>query len=161
MATECSIEVRVNGEVYRRTIEARKRLGDFLREDLELTGTHLACEHGVCGVCTVLIDGRPALACLTLAVQADGRSIETVEGLSHRDALSDLQAAFREKHALQCGYCTPGFLMALTGLFKRNPNPTDAEIKEVIDGIVCRCTGYVPIFDAAAILRDRHNGRRA
>jgi aerobic-type carbon monoxide dehydrogenase small subunit (CoxS/CutS family) len=161
MATECSIEVRVNGELYRWVVEVRRRLGDFLREDLELTGTHLACEHGVCGVCTVLVDGTPSLACLTLAVQADGRSIETVEGLSHAGALSALQAAFREKHALQCGYCTPGFLMALTGLFKRNPNPTDAEISEVIDGIVCRCTGYVAIFDAAVSVRDRQNALMA
>ncbi len=155
MASQCSIKLRVNGVEHSRTVEARRRLGDFVREDLELTGTHLACEHGVCGVCTVLVDGVPSLSCLTLTVQADGRSVETVESLAPDGALSALQAAFWDKHALQCGYCTPGFLMALSGLFRRRPEPTDAEIHEVIDGIVCRCTGYMPILEAALSVRDQ------
>lgn len=161
MANECRIDVRVNGVEHRRTVEARRRLGDFLREDLDLTGTHLACEHGVCGVCTVLVDGKPRLSCLTLAVQADGCSVETVESLSPNNTLSALQTAFWDKHALQCGYCTPGFLMALTVLFRRTPDPSDAEIKEVIDGVVCRCTGYLPILEAAISVRNQLRGTAA
>ena len=136
-------------------MEARRRLGDFVREDLGLTGTHLACEHGVCGVCMVMIDGTPSLSCLTFAVQADGCSVETVESLSPDGTLDVLQTAFWDKHAFQCGYCTPGFLMSLTALFRRTPNASDEEIKEVIDGVVCRCTGYLPIFEAAVSARDQ------
>ena len=155
MADECSIEVRVNGALHGRQVEARRRLGDFLREDLGLTGTHLPCEHGVCGVCTVLVDGKPRLACLTLAVQVDGASIETLEGLCAGETLGALQAAFQERHALQCGYCTPGFLMALTALFRRKPDAADDEIRDVIDGVLCRCTGYLPIVEAAIAVRDQ------
>jgi 2-furoyl-CoA dehydrogenase 2Fe-2S iron sulfur subunit len=155
MSAECSINLRVNGTEVRRTVEARRRLGDFLREDLGLTGTHLSCEHGVCGVCTVLVDGRPRLSCLTLVAQVDGQSVETVESLSPDGTLSTLQEAFWDKHALQCGYCTPGFLMALTDLFRRTSDPSDDDIKEVIDGVVCRCTGYLPIFEAAVETREK------
>src|SRR5262249_37580165 len=144
--TDIPVSVRINGIVTQRKVEPRKRLGDFLREDLGLTGTHLSCEHGVCGVCTVLVDGTPSLACLTLAVQVDGREVETVEALTSGDALSAIQQAFWDNHALQCGFCTPGFLMALTDLFRRNSSPSDHDIRQVIDGIVCRCTGYLPIF---------------
>jgi aerobic-type carbon monoxide dehydrogenase small subunit (CoxS/CutS family) len=155
MSAEISVNLRVNGTKVSRTVEARRRLGDFLREDLGLTGTHLSCEHGVCGVCTVVVDGKPRLSCLTLVAQLDGLSVETVESLAPAGALSALQEAFWDKHALQCGYCTPGFLMALTDLFRRTNDPSDDQIKEVIDGIVCRCTGYVPIFEAAVAVREK------
>jgi 2-furoyl-CoA dehydrogenase 2Fe-2S iron sulfur subunit len=153
MSAEISVNLSVNGAKVSRTVEARRRLGDFLREDLGLTGTHLSCEHGVCGVCTVVVEGKPRLSCLTLVAQVDGLSVETVESLATGGTLSVLQEAFWEKHALQCGYCTPGFLMALTDLFRRTDDPSDENIKEVIDGIVCRCTGYVPIFEAAVAAR--------
>ena len=149
-----SLEVKVNGKSYRKEVEARRRLCDFLREDLGLTGTHVSCEHGVCGVCTVIVDGRPRQSCLTLAVQVNGCDIRTVEGLARGSILSPLQEAFWDSHALQCGFCTPGFLMALTALFERNPDASDDEIREVIDGILCRCTGYVPIVEAAIRVRD-------
>jgi 2-furoyl-CoA dehydrogenase 2Fe-2S iron sulfur subunit len=155
MTIECSVNLRINGVEVRRTVEVRRRLGDFLREDIGLTGTHLACEHGVCGVCTVLVDGAPRLSCLTLVAQVDGRGVETVESLAPNGTLSALQEAFWDKHALQCGYCTPGFLMALTHLFRRKNDPSDDEIKEVIDGIVCRCTGYLPIFEATVDVREK------
>jgi aerobic-type carbon monoxide dehydrogenase small subunit (CoxS/CutS family) len=155
MAIECSVNLRINGVEVSRTVEVRRRLGDFLREDIGLTGTHLACEHGVCGVCTVLVDGAPRLSCLTLVAQVDGRSVETVESLAPNGTLSALQEAFWDKHALQCGYCTPGFLMALTHLFRRKNDPSDDEIKEVIDGIVCRCTGYLPIFETTVDVREK------
>jgi carbon-monoxide dehydrogenase small subunit len=155
MSVEVTVNLKVNGKTVRRTVEARRRLGDFLREDLGLTGTHLSCEHGVCGVCTVVVDAKPRLSCLTLVAQVDGASIDTVESLSRGGALSALQESFWEKHALQCGYCTPGFLMALTELFRRTNDPSDEEIKEVIDGIVCRCTGYLPIFEAAVAMREK------
>ena len=155
MSTEISVNLLVNGANVSRTVEARRRLGDFLREDLGLTGTHLSCEHGVCGVCTVVVDGKPRLSCLTLVAQVDGSSIDTVENLASGGTLNVLQEAFWDKHALQCGYCTPGFLMALTDLFRRASDPSDEEIKEVIDGIVCRCTGYVPIFEAAVAVREK------
>src|SRR3954453_22227845 len=112
MTTQHTVALTVNGVKYERQVEARRRLGDFLREDLGLTGTHLSCEHGVCGACTVIVDGKPTLSCLTFAVQADGASVSTVEGLARGDSLSVLQQAFWDKHALQCGFCTPGFLMA-------------------------------------------------
>ena len=154
MATECTIELKVNGASHTRTVEARRRLGDFLREDLGLTATHLPCEHGVCGVCTVIVDGKPRLSCLTLAAQVSGRSVDTLEGLNTHPVMRELQAAFRSCHALQCGFCTPGFLVALTCLFQRNADPSDGEVREVIDGVVCRCTGYLPILKAALSVRD-------
>jgi aerobic-type carbon monoxide dehydrogenase small subunit (CoxS/CutS family) len=144
-----TIGFTLNGTRYERTVEARLLLSDFLRHDLEFTGTHVGCEHGVCGSCTVLVDGAPTRSCLMLAVQADGRAIETVESLAPDAApLSPLQAAFRKHHALQCGYCTPGFLMTAAALLQSNPHPTRREIREALSGNLCRCTGYSGIVDA-------------
>ncbi|MBX3500460.1 MAG: (2Fe-2S)-binding protein [Alphaproteobacteria bacterium] len=159
MATTGTVQICVNEIVHHREVEARRRLGDFLREDLGLTGTHLPCEHGVCGVCTVLVDGTPRLSCLTLAMQADGTRVVTVEGLAHDPVLAALHKAFQEQHALQCGYCTPGFLIALAALFRRQPDATDEAIRETIDGIICRCTGYLPILQAAISARDKFIAR--
>jgi carbon-monoxide dehydrogenase small subunit len=142
-------------------VEARRRLADFLREDLRLTGTHVSCEHGVCGACTVIIDGRPTLSCLQFAVQADGSEVRTVEGLAQDGALSVLQRAFWEKHALQCGFCTPGFLMALTHVLETHPAASDEQLREAIDGVVCRCTGYQHILEAAMAARDVLAGQRS
>lgn len=144
------IRVVVNGVPYEREVEARLLLSDFLRHDLGLTGTHVGCEHGVCGACTVLFDGEPVRSCLLLAVQADGHVIETVEGLAPSEAeLHPLQRAFWEKHGLQCGYCTPGMLMVLKAFLAEHPNPTEEEIREAISGNLCRCTGYQNIVEAA------------
>lgn len=143
-----TIDVVVNGESYRRDVEARRTLADFLREDLGLTGTHLGCEHGACGACTVILDGEPVRSCLVLAVQAQGTEIRTVEGLAADGALSPLQRAFKEKHALQCGFCTPGFLMTAQALLERNPSPSEVEVREYLSGNICRCTGYQFIVDA-------------
>jgi carbon-monoxide dehydrogenase small subunit len=144
-----TIAFTLNGARYERTVESRLLLSDFLRHDLEFTGTHVGCEHGVCGSCTVLVDGAPTRSCLMLAVQADGRALETVEGLASDAApLSPLQAAFRKHHALQCGYCTPGFLMTATALLQSNPHPSRREIREALSGNLCRCTGYSGIVDA-------------
>ncbi|NIE84391.1 MULTISPECIES: (2Fe-2S)-binding protein [unclassified Burkholderia] len=157
-----TISVVVNGTTYQREVEPRRMLGDFLRHDLELTGTHYGCEHGVCGACTVLIEGRTARACLTLAVQADGRSLSTVEGLAHADGtLNELQKAFAESHALQCGFCTPGMLMTLTELLAETDSPSEAEIREAITGNLCRCTGYQPIVAAALLAAQRLREQRA
>jgi carbon-monoxide dehydrogenase small subunit len=123
-------------------------LADFLREELDLTGTHLGCEHGVCGACTILVDGEAVRSCLLLAVQADGATLMTVEGLANGDELHPLQAAFQENHALQCGFCTPGFLMTAYAFLRDNPNPTESEVRTGIGGNICRCTGYVPIVKA-------------
>ena len=152
------VRVTVNGTALTREVECRKHLVDFLREDCGLKGSHLGCEHGVCGACTVQIDGVAQRACLTLAVQVDGREVRTVEGLAEGDAvLSDLQAAFKRRHALQCGFCTPGILVAAKALLERNPDPTDTEIRYWLAGNLCRCTGYDKIIravqDAAAELR--------
>jgi carbon-monoxide dehydrogenase small subunit len=154
------ISVTVNGRSYEREVEPRLTLADFLRHSLGLTGTHLGCEHGVCGACTVLLDGRTARSCLMFAVQANGKSIDTVEGLAAPDGtLSPLQESFRKHHGLQCGFCTPGILMTLTELLRDNPNPTEAEIRDTLSGNLCRCTGYVGIveaaLDAAAQLRTK------
>ena len=149
-AAQRTIRLTVNGRQYEGRAEPRTNLADFLRHELLLTGTHVGCEHGVCGACTVLVDGRSARACLMLAVQANGRSIETVEGLAASDgALSVLQAAFQEHHALQCGFCTPGMLMTLTELLRDNPRPTEAQVRDVLTGNLCRCTGYTGIVEAA------------
>jgi len=142
------ISVTVNGSVYRRSVEDRLLLSDFLRNDLALTGTHVGCEHGVCGACTVIMDGYSVRACLTLAVQADGAELETVEGLGSSEALNPLQKAFQDHHALQCGFCTPGFLMACTDMLRRLPLATDAEIRDALSGNLCRCTGYEHIVNA-------------
>ena len=138
------IEVTVNGAGYRESVEPRLLLSDFLRHTLGLTGTHVGCEHGVCGACTVRLDGAAVRSCLLLAVQADGARVETVEGLAVDGRLSPLQEAFRECHALQCGFCTPGILMSATGLIE----PTRDEVVDLLSGHLCRCTGYQPIVDA-------------
>jgi len=147
--TEHVISVVVNGEERRRRVEARRTLADFIREDCALTGTHLGCEHGVCGACTVLVDGEAVRSCLMFAVQADGTDIVTVEGLGGPDGtLSLVQEAFREEHGLQCGFCTPGFIVTVTQFLRENPDPTDDEIREGISGNLCRCTGYQGIVRA-------------
>jgi carbon-monoxide dehydrogenase small subunit len=144
-----NIELSVNGERRRADVEARKTLADFLREDCALTGTHLGCEHGVCGACTVLVDGEAVRACLMFAVQADGCAVTTIEGLGGPDgALSPVQEAFRTEHGLQCGFCTPGFVVSVTALLRENPRPTDTEIREALSGNLCRCTGYQGIVRA-------------
>ncbi|ADG88939.1 (2Fe-2S)-binding protein [Thermobispora bispora] len=148
--TECtrSITLTVNGVVREATVPVRRLLSDCLRHDLGLTGTHVGCEHGVCGACTVLLDGEPVRSCLTLAVTADGHEITTVEGLAKDGELSPVQRAFIECHALQCGFCTPGFLTTITAFLRENPSPTDDEIVEGIAGNLCRCTGYQNIIKA-------------
>ena len=148
MADRSLIRVRVNGTEYEAEVVHRLLLSDFLRDELRLTGTHVGCEHGVCGACTVLIDGRAARSCLYFAVQADGAEITTVEGLSTPESLSPLQACFSRHHALQCGYCTPGFLITAHELLGENPNPSEAEVRSAISGNLCRCTGYQSIVDA-------------
>jgi carbon-monoxide dehydrogenase small subunit len=147
--TEHSISVTVNGETRRGHVEARKTLADFLREDCGLTGTHLGCEHGVCGACTILLDGDAVRACLVFAVQADGAEITTIEGIGARDGtLSPIQEAFRQCHGLQCGFCTPGFVVSVTAFLDANPDPTEQEIREGLSGNLCRCTGYQNIIKA-------------
>jgi carbon-monoxide dehydrogenase small subunit len=153
-----SVALTVNGKPYQREVEARITLADFLRHELGLTGTHLGCEHGVCGACTVLLDGHSARSCLTFAVQANGREVTTVEGLAAPDGeLNVLQQAFRDNHGLQCGFCTPGMLITLTEFLRDNPDPTEHEVREVLSGNLCRCTGYAgPVaaaLDAARRLR--------
>jgi carbon-monoxide dehydrogenase small subunit len=143
------VSVKVNGENRRAFIEARKTLADFLREDCTLTGTHLACEHGVCGACTVLVDGEAVRSCLMFAVQAQGHEVTTIEGLTPTDGtLSAVQEAFRDNHGLQCGFCTPGFVVSVTAFLERNPDPSLDEIKEGLSGNLCRCTGYQGIIKA-------------
>ena len=144
-----SITTTVNGQRYTRSVEARLLLSDFIRHELGLTGTHVGCEHGVCGACTILLDGTPMRSCLLLAVQAHGRELATVEGLAPGpDRLHPLQEAFRATHALQCGFCTPGILMTMTAFLEENPSPTEAEVREALSGNLCRCTGYQNIVDA-------------
>ncbi len=145
---KAKIRLTVNGKEVEATVEPRVSLADFLREELRLTGTHLGCEHGVCGACTILVDGEAMRSCLMFAVQADGVSVTTVEGITPHDGLSPLQAAFRRHHALQCGFCTSGFLMTATALLRRRAKPTADEVREALSGNLCRCTGYVPIVDA-------------
>ncbi|MFY9894105.1 MAG: (2Fe-2S)-binding protein [Xanthobacteraceae bacterium] len=150
MATDThDISVTVNGTPYRRTVEARLLLSDFLRHDLLLAGTHVGCEHGVCGACTVIFDGVPVRSCLMFAAQADGHTIETVEGLApDREHLHPLQEAMRDCHGLQCGYCTPGILMTMKAFLAETPAPDDAQIREALSGNLCRCTGYQHIVEA-------------
>ena len=152
------ISLTVNGRRTTRSVAPRLLLADFLRNDLGLTGTHVGCSHGVCGACTVLIDGRTARSCIAFAVQVDGADIRTVESLTERDKLGVIQQAFHEHHALQCGYCTPGFLMSTTALLRDDPNPSDEKIRATLAAHLCRCTGYVHIMQAvrtaAARLRD-------
>ena len=151
MTTMMNIAVTVNGKQYEQAVEPRRLLSDFLRHDLGLTGTRVGCEHGVCGACTVLFDGQPIRACLVFAVQAAGHEIQTVEGLGTEKDLHPLQEAFWEAHGLQCGFCTPGFLMSLVPFLERNPNPTEEEIREALGGNLCRCTGYQHIVDAVEL----------
>ena len=154
------IAVTVNGKRYDAEVEVRLTLADFLRQTLGLTGTHLGCEHGVCGACTILLDGLTARSCLTLAVQADGCSITTVEGLAPGpDKLNPLQEAFRDNHGLQCGFCTPGMLTTLTEFLRDNPDPTEQEVRIAISGNLCRCTGYQGIVAAALDAAKRLQGQ--
>ena len=165
MPQQVPVHVRVNGETYDRKVEPRLLLSDFLRHDLGLTGTHVGCEHGVCGACTVLLDGESVRACLILTPQVHGHDITTVEGLASRGesggrraeggVLHPLQAAFREAHGLQCGFCTPGMLMTLVPFLRDNPTPTAEEIREAISGNLCRCTGYQKIVEAVQLAADR------
>jgi aerobic carbon-monoxide dehydrogenase small subunit len=141
--------ITVNGKSHARVVDARLTLADFLRHELGLTGTHLGCEHGVCGACTVLVDGRSARSCLMFAVQANGCEVTTVEGLTPEGGLSALQQAFIDNHGLQCGFCTPGMLVTLTELLQDNPDPSEQEVREALSGNLCRCTGYAGIVKAA------------
>ena len=150
MADKRTITVTVNGESYTREVETRLTLADFIRHEILLTGTHVGCEHGVCGACTILLEGRTARSCLMLAVQADGREIMTVEGIAPNDQeLHPLQQAFQDNHGLQCGFCTPGMLTTLLEFLGDNPDPTEREVREAISGNLCRCTGYQGIVAAA------------
>lgn len=155
MSDQFTVTVTVNGSQYERTVEPRLLLSDFLRHELGLTGTHVGCEHGVCGACTVLFDGVPARSCLMFAVQANGHEILTVEGLGTPEDLHPLQEAFREAHGVQCGFCTPGFLMSLVPFLEENPHPTEEEIREAISGNLCRCTGYQHIVDAVQLAAEK------
>jgi carbon-monoxide dehydrogenase small subunit len=153
---ERSVSVTVNGTTHAATVEPRKTLGDFLRGDCGLTGTHLGCEHGACGSCTVLLDGKAVRSCLLFAVQADGHQVTTVEGLTRGPGeLGVVQQAFMEGHGLQCGFCTPGFIVSVTALLRDNPNPTHEEIAVGLSGNLCRCTGYQGIFKAVEIASRR------
>jgi carbon-monoxide dehydrogenase small subunit len=142
------IAVTINGKRVLGAVEPRLLLSDFIRQDAGLTGTHVGCEHGVCGACTVLLDGEAVRSCLLFAVQADGHDVQTVEGLAPGETLHPLQAAFRDAHALQCGFCTPGILLTLIPFLRDNPDPSEAEIREALSGNLCRCTGYANMIDA-------------
>jgi carbon-monoxide dehydrogenase small subunit len=154
------INVTANGRAYERLVEVRMTLADFIRQELDLTGTHLGCEHGVCGACTILLNGEAVRSCLMLAVQADGAEVETVEGLADGSKLHPLQKAFNDHHALQCGFCTPGFLMTAVAFLKENPAPTREQAREAISGNICRCTGYQPIIDAVVQAAAQLRGSR-
>ena len=146
------VRLTVNGQAYERKVEPRLLLSDFIRHELGLSGTHVGCEHGVCGACTILFDGQPIRSCLTFAVQANGHRLDTVEGLAPGpDELHPLQQAFQDAHGLQCGFCTPGILMTLVPFLQENPAPTEAEVREAISGNLCRCTGYQNIVAAALL----------
>ncbi len=165
MSDQFNISLTVNGKEHQRSVEPRLLLSDFLRHELRLTGTHVGCEHGVCGACTILLNGLAVRSCLMFAVQANGQEIITVEGLAlEGDALHPLQEAFHEAHGLQCGFCTPGFLMTLVPYLKENPNPTEEEIREALSGNLCRCTGYQNIVEAVKLaaknLPQRHRDHR-
>jgi carbon-monoxide dehydrogenase small subunit len=160
MAKEMTIRLKVNGRERQATTEVRRTLADFLREDLGLTGTHLGCEHGVCGACTVLLDGEAVRSCLILAVQADGHEVTTVEGLAQPDGtLHPLQQAFWDHHGLQCGFCTPGMLLSALALLKENPHPTAEEIREALSGNLCRCTGYQSIVESVQAAAEAMRGQ--
>lgn len=153
--------ITVNGTTYERQVEPRLLLSDFLRHEIGLTGTHVGCEHGVCGACTVLFDGEPARSCLMFAVTANGHEVTTVEGLGSLDQLSPLQEAFREAHGLQCGFCTPGFLTTLTAFLRENPDPSKDEIREALSGNLCRCTGYQHIAEAVQLAAEKMKAPQA
>ncbi|HZA50604.1 MAG TPA: (2Fe-2S)-binding protein [Myxococcaceae bacterium] len=154
------VHLTVNGTEREVVVESRRTLADVLRHDLGFTGTHLGCEHGICGACTVLVDGVPARSCLMFGVQADGCQIRTVEGLADGDRLNDLQEAFSRHHALQCGFCTPGFLMLAEAFLAENPAPTEEEIREVVAANLCRCTGYQGIVEAISDVAKSRRERR-
>jgi carbon-monoxide dehydrogenase small subunit len=158
MTAPVAIALRVNGEEIRRAVEPRETLVDFLRRDLQLTGTHAGCEIGACGACLVLVDDRPVHACLVFAIQADGTTVETVEGLTDRAAIADLQQAFHTRNALQCGFCTPGMLVTAHGLLARAGVPSREEIRDALSGNYCRCTGYEAIVDAIQLVARRRAG---
>lgn len=146
--SKTTVRVDVNGRIYEASVEPRRSLADFLRDDLGLKGTHIGCEHGVCGACTIVLDGAAVRSCLLFAAQVDGARIQTVEGLAEGDQLHPLQQAFLSAHALQCGFCTPGLLMSLSAFLQENSAPTDDEIREAVSSNLCRCTGYAPILAA-------------
>jgi 2-furoyl-CoA dehydrogenase 2Fe-2S iron sulfur subunit len=161
MSTLETARIEVNGTIREVEIDPRTLLADVLREQFASKGTHIGCEHGVCGACTVLLDGEPVRSCLTLAVQADGHRVETVESLAEPDgSLNQLQSAFRKHHGLQCGYCTPGILMSLTSLFREAESPSEEEIREYIQGHICRCTGYQQMIAAALEVSGRAGSQR-
>jgi aerobic-type carbon monoxide dehydrogenase small subunit (CoxS/CutS family) len=160
MSEDYQVTVRVNGQMYQRQVEPRLLLSDFLRHHLSLTGTHVGCEQGVCGSCTILLEGVPVRSCLMFAIQVDGRELMTVEGLSKGDGregeeMHPLQEAFWEAHGLQCGFCTPGFLMTLIPFLKENPSPSEQEAREALSGNLCRCTGYQHIIDAVLLAAEK------
>ena len=162
MPEEIGITLNVNGRDHRVVVEPRRTLADVLRDDCHLTGTHIGCEHGVCGACTILVDDKPVRSCLMFGVQAEGKKIRTVEGLADGDTLHPLQRAFWENHGLQCGFCTPGFLMLAAGALQETPDMSDEEIKEVLSSNLCRCTGYQNIIKAVrlAAVEMRSEARR-
>jgi aerobic carbon-monoxide dehydrogenase small subunit len=155
---ELDIRLTLNGEEHTASVEPRLLLSDFIRHSLRLTGTHVGCEHGVCGACTVLVDGQPQRSCLMFAVQADGAEVETIEGIAPDGELGAVQQAFHEAHGMQCGFCTPGFVMSLTALLRESPDASDDEILDSLSGHLCRCTGYVNIIEAAHLARARMHG---
>ena len=158
MSDKQSVQLTVNGRAYQRAVEPRLLLSDFLRHELGLSGTHVGCEHGVCGACTILFDGQPIRSCLILAVQANGHVLETVEGLApNATELHPIQQAFQDAHGLQCGFCTPGILMTLVPFLKENPDPSEAEVREAIAGNLCRCTGYQHIVEAVLLAAKKLN----
>jgi carbon-monoxide dehydrogenase small subunit len=157
VSEEIDVQLTVNGAPRQARVEPRKTLADFLRDDLGLTGTHLGCEHGVCGACTVVLDGEAVRSCLMLAVQAKGAEVRTIEGLAADGVMNPLQEALWDSHSFQCGFCTPGFVMQVTALLAENPTPTEAELREALSGNICRCTGYESIINGV-LLAARHGG---
>jgi aerobic-type carbon monoxide dehydrogenase small subunit (CoxS/CutS family) len=153
------ITLRVNGETRTGSTEARKTLADFLRDDLELTGTHVGCEHGVCGACTVIVDDRPVRSCLMLAVQAAGSEVATIEGLATDGGLNPLQQAMWDSHSFQCGFCTPGFVMQATAFLRKHPDADEQQLREALSGNICRCTGYQSIIDGVLLAAERNRVR--
>lgn len=161
MSRTLPLTISINGIEHKSDVEPRLLLADYIRHELGLTGTHIGCEHGVCGACTILFDGQPIRSCIVFAVQADGHEITTVEGLADNEAeLHPLQEAFWEAHGLQCGFCTPGFLMTLKPFLEQNPEPSELEIREAISGNICRCTGYQHIVDAARLAAEKMHAER-